>query len=79
MKSNGKSVESICVESYCETHNLEILEGVKSNYVISNNTLVAEYKNDESVIKFLNQEGKTKSVYRKGDLMLFLLEGQRAH
>jgi len=79
MKLNNKSIESICVESYCETYNLEILEGVKSNYVISNNTLIAEYKNDESVIRFLNKSGQTKSVYRKGDLMLFILEGQSAH
>tara|TARA_B100000287_G_C20620888_1_gene775904 strand:- start:1238 stop:1456 length:219 start_codon:yes stop_codon:yes gene_type:complete len=67
------------VQSYCERHGLEILEGVFQNFVVAGNRLIAEFKNHENVITFYNEDGSEKPVVRKGDLVMFMIEDQKAH
>ena len=67
------------VRSYCEHYNLEILEGVFQNYVVEGDRLVAEFKNHEKGILFYNADGSGKTVLKKGDLIMFIIEGERAH
>ena len=67
------------VKLYCDSHNLEILSGVFKNYVVDGNTLIAEFKDCEKGIIFYNKNGSKKSVLKKGDLMLSLVEGEKIH
>ena len=67
------------VKDYCSQHNLEILGAGLVNYIVMKNSVVAEFKNNEKLITFFNSDGTIKTTIKKGDLVLFMIEGDIVH
>ena len=66
------------IEMYCDHYNLIVERSFESpgeNYILENGSIVGFFRDNEKIVEFK----KGTSMYRKGDLLLFLLEGDKAH
>jgi hypothetical protein len=74
----AKKVYNQYVEIYCDHHNLTVKkssEVMGENYILENGNVVGFFKDNDTIVEFK----KGNSKYRKGDLMLFLIEEDQAH
>jgi len=67
------------VKDYCRHHNLEIIEGVNQSFLVDGDTIIAEFKDTERLITFCNSDGSPKSIMRKGDLLVSVIENLKLH
>jgi len=64
------------VEMYCAHHSLEILKSKDvhgENHIVENNKSVGFFRDDDNLVEI------GEKTYKKGDLMLFLIEEEKAH
>ena len=67
------------VRKYCEHYNLEIIQGVVKNYIVDGDTLVGEFKDEDTLVSFCQECGTSKSTMRKGDLLMCIIEDLKLH
>ena len=67
------------VDKYCTHHKLEVIKGVKQNFIVKGDLIVAEFESSDNSITFLNSDGSTKTVMRKGDLLMCVIEDLKLH
>ena len=66
------------IEIYCDHYNLTVEKSNDipgENYILEAGNVVGFFKDNDKIVEFK----KGNSKYRKGDLMLFLIEKDKAH
>ncbi len=66
------------VEIYCTHHDLKISPSsdvMGENYILQDDKRVGFYRDDDKFIEF----SKNNMLCKKGDLILFIIENQKAH
>ena len=67
------------VKSYCRHYDLEIIKGVQQSYIVDGDLIIAEFKDNDSLISFCKPDGSSKTLMRKGDLLMCLIENHKLH
>lgn len=67
------------VEQYCKQYNLRIQKMHGYNLIYDGTKLVGRYSNGEKYIDMFDDYFSEPKRMRKGDLMLYMMENDKAH